>query len=380
MANTFLELKNIAAKGLPILENNLVMGSLVTRDLDNTYGKEGDTIQVRKPAVFEAVEFDGDLTGEYQSIAETSVDVKLDKILDVSVEVTSKEMTLSLDDFTEQVTKPALATLAQKIDNYLTGLYVDVPYQYGVAGTTPDELKDISQVRKVLNENKVPLQMRKLVIDPEADAEFGVLDAFAALNYTGRTDGLTEAALGRKLGFDIFMDQNIKTHTAGLYSALTDVSVTTGAKGATSIVLTSAAGTSTATLLQGDLMTIDGEQYVVTADTAAAASGVVTVAIYPALAKAFGDMTSAAVTFTDVTAKAHTANLAFHQNAFALVSRPLMPAMGGAVSSAVAAINNGVSVRVTYGYDMDTKTNKMSFDCLVGVKTLYPELAAVLLG
>ena len=175
------------------------------------------------------------------------------------------------------------------------------------------------------------------------------------------------------------MDQNIKTHTAGGYTSLADVSVTTGAKGATSIVLTSTAGAATTKLEAGDLIKVDGEQYVVTAQTAAAASGVVTVAIYPGLAKAFGDMTSAAVTFPDVTARAHTANLAFHENAFALVSRPLMPPVGGA-QSATAAINNGISVRVTYGYDQDTKTNKVSFDTLVGVKTLYPELAARLLG
>lgn len=379
MSNTLLTPSVIATRALPILENNLVMGSLVTRDLDATFANVGDTIKVRKPAVFEAVEFDGDLTGEYQAIAESSVDVKLDKILDVSVEVTSKEMTLDIDSFTEQITTPALASLAQKIDAYLTGLYIDIPYKYGVSGATPNELKDISQVRRILNENKVPLQMRKLVVDPEADAEFGILSAFADASFAGRTDGLTEAALGRKLGFDIFMDQNIKTHTSGAYAYLADVSVTTGAADATSIVLTSAATASTAKLLKGDLMTIDGEDYVVTADTAAAISGVVTVAIYPGLAKAFGDMASAAVTFPDRTAKAHTANLAFHQNAFALVSRPLMPPVGGA-TSATAAIKNGISVRVTYGYDQDTKTNKISFDALVGVKTLYPELAAQLLG
>lgn len=379
MANTLLTPSIIATRALPILENNMVFGSLVTRDLDSNFANVGDTIKVRKPASFTAVEFDGDLTGEYQAIAETSVDVKLDKILDVSVEVTSKEMTLDIDSFTEQITRPALASLAQKVDAYLAGLYIDIPYYYGVSGATPDELKDISQVRRVLNENKVPLQMRKLVIDPEADASFGILDAFANANYTGRTDGLTEAALGRKLGFDIFMDQNVATHTAGGYTVLADVAVTTGALAATSIVLTSTAGTSTAALAKGDLIKVDGEQYTVTAASANAIAGVVTVAIYPGLVKAFGDMTSAAVTFPDVTARAHTANLAFHENAFALVSRPLMPPVGGA-TSATAAINNGISVRVTYGYDQDTKTNKISFDTLVGVKTLYPELAARLLG
>lgn len=378
MANSFPEAKNIATKALPILENNLVMAGLVHRELDSTFGKEGDTIQVRVPASFDAVDFDGDLSGEYQDVAETSVDVKLDKIADVSVVLTSKELSLNVDDFTEQVTKPALVTLAQKIDAALTGLYKDIPYFYGTSGTTPDELKDISYTRKVLNGNKVPLSMRKLIIDPESEAEFSVLDQFANSNFTGNTQGLTEAALGRKLGFDIFMDQNIKTHTAGTYTALADVTITSGAAGATTIELTSAAGASTGTLVAGDLLELDGNQYVVVTGGTAIA-GVISPEVYPAIPVAFGDMDDDSVTFADQTAGAHTANMAFVPNAFALVSRPMAPAMGGA-NSAVAAIGNGISIRVTMGYDMDTKKNKISYDVLYGVKTLYKELAAIMLG
>ena len=58
MANTFLTSKEIARQALPILENNLVMGGLVYRDYSNTFAQKGDTIQVRKPAAFTAVEFD----------------------------------------------------------------------------------------------------------------------------------------------------------------------------------------------------------------------------------------------------------------------------------------------------------------------------------
>ena len=71
--------------------------------------------------------------------------------------------------------------------------------------------------------------------------------------------------------------------------------------------------------------------------------------------------------------------MAFHKNAFALVSRPLEQPMGGA-SSYVTSIGNGINVRVVMGYNQDKKVNKISFDILYGVKTLYPELAARLLG
>ena len=375
MDNTFITPSIVAREALPILVNNTVMGALVHTDYSNEFQKVGDTVTVTKPASFTAVEFDGDLTGEYQNITESSVAVKLDKLATVDVVVTAKQLTLDIASFNEQVTKPAIEALIQKIDNDLTGLYINVPYFYGAAGTTPDALTDISGVRGVLNNNKVPMKMRNLVIDTEADVEFTALDIFARVDATGSTAGLLEASLGKKLGLAMFMDQNIRTHTAGGITALEDVTITTGAALATSIVLTSGAGTSTAKLLAGDVFTLDGNQYVVTADTAAAADGVVTVAIYPEIPVAFGDMGAVTVAFQAT----HVASMAFHKNAFALVSRPLEMPMGGA-SAYVTSIGNGVNVRVVMSYDQDLKTNKISFDILYGVKTLYPELAARLLG
>ena len=73
----------------------------------------------------------------------------------------------------------------------------------------------------------------------------------------------------------------------------------------------------------------------------------------------------------------YTANLAFHKNAFAFVNRPLEPARG--VESYVTSYN-GLSIRVTMGYDIQTKKQTLSVDCLYGYKTLYPELACVVKG
>lgn len=375
MSNTLLTSSMIAREALPILRNNTVMGALVHTDYSNEFKQVGETVTVRKPAAFTAIDFDGDVSDDYQDITEGSVDVKLDKLATVDVVVTSKQMTLDIQDFNEQVTIPAMEALVQKMDVELAGLYIDIPYYYGAAGTTPNKLKDIAQVRKVLNGNKAPIKNRNLVIDTEADAEFTALDIFARVDATGSTAGLLEASLGKKLGLSMFMDQNIATHTAGAYASLDDVTVTTGAADATSIVLTSAAGTSTAKLEKGDIFKVDGHQYVVTAQTAAASSGVVTVAIYPALHAAYGDMGAVTVAFQT----SHVASLAFNKNAFALVSRPLELPLGGA-DAYVTSIGNGINMRVVMGFDQDTKSNKITFDILYGIKTLYPELAARLLG
>lgn len=373
MPSTFLTVQEIARQALLRLRNNLVMASLVHRDFSNEFQRKGDTIIVKRPNTFTAEEFSSTITE--QDITESSVSVKLDKVSDVSVPVTSKELTLNINDFTEQITAPAMEALAQKVDADIMGLYSDIPYFTGVAGTTPDGLDDFANARKILNINKVPLTMRSGVWDPTADSKFSILDAIVNAEKSGSTQALREGAIGRIQGLNNYMSQNIKTHVAGAYSALADVTVSATAAD-TTITMESTAGISTAVLKKGDIFTLDGNQYVVTADTAAAVAGdIASVAIYPAIK---ATVAAGAVTFADVSAGGHVANMAFHRNAFAFVNRPQALPQGGATG--YIANFEGLSIRVTMGYDMSTKKNTMSFDILYGVKTLQQELGARILG
>lgn len=68
--------------------------------------------------------------------------------------------------------------------------------------------------------------------------------------------------------------------------------------------------------------------------------------------------------------------MAFHKNAFALVTRALALPMGASNASIVDY--DGFGLRVVYGYDQEKKTDIVSIDMLCGVKTLNPKLAALL--
>ena len=74
---------------------------------------------------------------------------------------------------------------------------------------------------------------------------------------------------------------------------------------------------------------------------------------------------------------AHSANLVFHPNAFAFISRPLQTPAG--VESYVTSYN-GISLRVVRGYDIRYKREILSMDVLYTFQTLYPELAVRYLG
>jgi len=107
---------------------------------------------------------------------------------------------------------------------------------------------------------------------------------------------------------------------------------------------------------------------VVTKDSANAASNAIAnVEVSPAL-PAIADN-------ADVTlAGSHSACLAFHPMAFAYVTRPLYNPDGEGVASYVTSFN-GVSLRVTRGYDQKYKKSVYSMDVLYGYKAIYPELA-----
>ena len=373
MGNTFLTPSVIAREALMVLRNNLVFGGLVHRDYSQEFtAKIGDTVTIRKPATFEAKEFDETNGIDVQTVTEGSTTVKLDKHLDVSFEITSKELTLSLDEFNERVLTPAMQPFAQKIDEYLAGLYVDIPYYAGTAGTTPSQAADIANCGKVLNINKAPMTNRNIVLDPVAQASLIVLDSFMEVDKAGTSEALRNANLGRLLGFDTYMDQNIKTHTKGDLSAGEGKVLVKGAVDAGKTQATFDSTTLTGTLKKGDIFLVDGNPYVVT-EEATAASNEIAVKFYPG-AKGTGFADNAEVTIVGN----HTANLAFHKNAFALVTRPLALPMG--TDKAEYVSYDGLGIRVVQSYDISKKKDVISLDMLCGVKTLTPELACRLLG
>ena len=207
MTNTLITPKIIAKEALMALNSNAVMSNLVHRDYSEEFVHVGDTITIRKPATFTANEFGGSI--EVQDAKETGVPVKMDKLLDVSFTVTTKERSLDIEDFSQQFIKPAAEALVQKMDALLIGLEASCTNRVNHA-EGPIALKDILDARKMLNSKKAPLTDRSLVFGTDAEAELLANELFLAADKVGdEGTALREASLGRKLGFNCYLDQNI---------------------------------------------------------------------------------------------------------------------------------------------------------------------------
>lgn len=84
---------------------------------------------------------------------------------------------------------------------------------------------------------------------------------------------------------------------------------------------------------------------------------------------------------TTVATPTQTHNIAFHRDAFALVTRPLpAPLAGGANVAVVTDSETGLAFRMTLGYNEERAAHWFNMDILYGVAVLREELACVVRG
>jgi hypothetical protein len=213
MANTLLTASAIAKQSLATLYESTFLGPLVHTDYGSELAtkKQGDTINIRKPATFTAQVFDRAQGIQLQDATEGSVPVVLDKIADVSFAVTDEDMTLKIEDFDEQFLAPALEAIAQHVDGAVLGLRSGVTQ---VAGThadaatleqTWDKPEVLIEAKRLLDLKAVPLRDRYAVVGPTMASRWLNTELLKRADKSGSTEALREGSLGKNLfGFDAF--------------------------------------------------------------------------------------------------------------------------------------------------------------------------------
>jgi len=365
-----------AQEALIQLEKHLGMASRVYRgyDAERRAFRRGEYVNISRPATFTAQDAPDD--GGQNTVTE-SVQVQLAYWREVKFVLTDKELAFTGERIIEDHIRPAAYALADDIDQKLMGLYVDVPNYKAVS--SPTVAADIVDVRTIMQQRKVPVgdyENMHAVISPTIENE--LLDVAAFTQYTGSgttgTNTQLTGELGRRYGFNFQCNQNAGvTHTGG---------VSADAAGLTDTTATYAAGTTTVhidavtdggTAKAGDLIYFAGhtQTYVITADVTFT-GGEGDVAISPGLESTLAD--GVVATFVPGT---WYESLAFHRNAFALVSAPLSE-MGNELGANIATIQDpltGLSLRSRIYYVGNSSAVHVALDILYGVKTLDGNLA-----
>ena len=352
MNNTFLTPEVVAKEALMVLTGNLVMADLVHRDYSDEFVSVGDTVSIRKPAKFVAKNFVGHT--EPQDITEGSVSVKLDRFRDVTVAVTSKQMSLDIADFSAQVVEPAMQAIAQAIDQDILAVAAAKAGFMKEGTADAADLSDIAAMAKHLDIAKAPIANRSLVLHPEHKYRYALTENLSNVSYAGDNETLRDALLGRVYTLDTYMDQNAPDSAA------------------------EEPGSGSFTV-EG----VMGESQVTVSGTVAAGDGFILGGyLYRFTEGGSGQVAIDQKLLQDANGTVYCVNcpnsLAFHRNALALVTRNLSLPMGA--SRAAYAEANGLGVRVVYDYDSATKTDLISFDIIYGIAALEPKLICALKG
>jgi hypothetical protein len=378
VANTLTEvIPKLLAQGLVALRQNAVMPRLVNKSYSALAAQKGSVINVPIPSAIAARDVSPSVTLITNTDSTPTVaQVTLDFWKAASFHLSDSDMAKSDAGVIPMQASEAIKSLANAVDAYILSKHVGFYGAAGTAGTTPfnASLTVAGNARKLLNRQLAPMDNRYAVLDPDAETNLLLNTNILQADQSGDQAGIVEGSIGRKLGFDWFMDQNITTFTPGTgWVTGWALSTTSGAVGDTTLNILNA--TASGTILIGDIFTVAGgtQQYVITANATASATVARLISFYPALVSAAA---SGAIT---VIGTAYTVNLGFHRDAIAWASRPLgdIPAAGNLFSSAVDPVS-GIALRLEVS--RQNKQTTFEYDILGGANVVRREYGVKILG
>ncbi len=300
----------LLAQGLLALRGTCVMPRLVNTDYSNLAAQQGASIDVPIPSAIKAQAVTpGATSQDTGDISPVSATIKLDRWMEAPFYLTDKDLMEANRGVIPMQASEAVKAIANDVNATLLGLGRKFYGMVGTPGTTPfSTVVDATNARKVLNRQLAPVNDRRIVLDPDAEAAALGLSGFADVSKSGDTRPIIDGTIGRKYGFDWAMDQQVPSFEASV--------MTEGA------------------------LTVNGANE----------------------------------------AGAQVVSLAFHRDAIAFATRPLMDSangLGNLIQSAVDPVS-GLSLRLEVS--REHKRTRFSYDILYGADVVRRELGCRIAG
>jgi hypothetical protein len=241
----------------------MVAAQLVDRDFEPEIRNFGDVVNTRRPGTFKlARKTDQTSSLTQQSASATNVQVPLDQRFYESFIIKDGEASKSFQELTEVYLLPAMQGIARGVDRAILGrvhAFLGGPTQRAGRLMNMDETnsKDyVLDARQQLNVNKAYPTGRSLILSPYSETALLKNELFIKANERG--DGgtaLENARLGRILGFDTYMDQNVNGVQTGCDTDSGVITNALAAGGSGSQVMTTGASDAWAT---GEFAVVSG--------------------------------------------------------------------------------------------------------------------------
>lgn len=300
----------LLAQGLLALRGTCVMPRLVNSDYSNLAAQQGASIDVPIPSAIKAQAVTpGATSQDTGDISPVSATIKLDRWMEAPFYLTDKDLMEANRGVIPMQASEAVKAIANDVNATLLGLGRKFYGIVGTPGTTPfSTVVDATNARKVLNRQLAPVNDRRIVLDPDAEAAALGLSGFADVSKSGDARPIIDGTIGRKYGFDWAMDQQVPTFEASV--------MTEGA------------------------LTVNGANE----------------------------------------AGAQVVSLAFHRDAIAFATRPLMDSANGLGNLTQSAVDpvSGLSLRLEVS--REHKRTRFSYDILYGADVVRRELGCRIAG
>lgn len=415
MANNHEASQIVTNEILRIAHNASAFVSNVNTDHDDKWtGKyaPGNTINVRGPVQFTTRTGE---TASVQDVNEWTTPVTLEPLLGIDFALNLTDMVTAIgpngvinERFRKRYLQPAGMKIAAMIDYEIGVKMKNGFHQFvGTPGTGPSTVADILACGVPLDDMSVPRDgQRMAALEPSANASIvaglsGLFNDKGLISEQNRT-----GVLRTGLGLDFVMSQNVPSHTVGalggtpLVAGANQGTINSGATdnpraATTTLAIDGASNSVTGWAKKGDVITIAGvfsvnpetkqstgklQQFVVTADADSSGTGTVSLVISPAIIAggAYQNVSArpadnAAVSVVTGTAGAtYRNNIAWHPDAFVLVSPEQSLPQGMAVASRSTLPDGGLSLRWVQGYDITNNRNINRLDVLWGGSVVLP--------
>ena len=409
MSNTIktLEAGDVTREALAILHNNLIFTKKINKQYDDRFAtsgaKNGGTLLIREPNQFTVR---SGAVIDTQDVTESTQTLTLATQRGVDVNFSSVELTLSMDDFSERILKPAMSRLAAEIDSINIGVAYKGIYNHviGAAGS-PSTLVDVASARARLSKGLAPLSDRCCLLDSLSMNQV-VSDSKALFNPSSEVSRQYDMGIvGMAQGFNFYETEMIPVHTNGTRTDTTPVVDTSAGITSGSGTITMTAFANNKTYKQGDVFTIADvfavnpetktvyphlQQFTVTADITATGTDIAPV-VSPIPVTSGAKQNVSLVNATsgklviNLTAGGSGAagigylqGLAFHKDFMTFVSADLE--MPNGADFAAREVFDGISMRIWRDGDIINDKFPTRMDVLFGQKVLRPEWAVRLSG
>lgn len=408
MANTFLTNDIVTFEALDVLENTYNAMIHINSEYSDQFEFGGtvlgQTLNIRKPP-----RYIGRLgqAAQIEAITETFVPLTLSYQRGVDTQVSSQQLTLDIDNYRKRVLEPQIVRLSNLIDQDVCNLAQGLNNFVGTPGTVPTQLSTYLAAKTKLDNQAAPMDGgRCLFLNPAGEASIvdnlkGLFQASAEIAEQYRS-----GMMGRSIGFEWYMDQNIYVHTVGTLGGTP--TVTSSPASGSSTIVTGSWSSGATTLNAGDVVSfvststpVNGVnpqsyqstgqtmQFVVTATTSDS-TGSITIPLAPAIIGPGSQLQNVtnlpasstpvyvfdtpAANFSTISGVQSPQLLAVHKD-FGTLAMVDMPLPGGTDKAYRAASRkSGKSIRVIRDYVATSDQWIQRLDVLYGVAVLRQEL------